>query len=330
MQPVIVTQVKMLLTGPSEPPPTAIIPHRMKPLVAAPEPLREATEVVPTVAPVAPAATPPEVSIHKTVAPHPASAGASPPCLPLGYCPALRGTASFPGAGHPREGQQASLLGDKYLLLEALEGSSLHRCLHIQTQEELVCKVTSPSYLIPPSQLVAFPFPSYLIYIEHRNSFLDPYIGSHLSIPCPIYNTFPPPLPNQLPHSLLVPGSSDQSGAVQQRATYCGVVALLCNCIHCHLRTRRKYPRPAAGQRRSHFRSLRPPPQLFPHLPPTDPRPKFPIFRLFFHPVFHNLAPQQPISGSAWQRLLRFGGELSPVGLPTIHKSSTRNFPTLF
>ena len=77
MQPVIVTQVKMLLTGPSEPPPTAIIPHRMKPLVAAPEPLREATEVVPTVAPVAPAATPPEVSIHKTVAPHPASAGAS-------------------------------------------------------------------------------------------------------------------------------------------------------------------------------------------------------------------------------------------------------------
>jgi len=133
----------MLLTGPSDPPPTAIIPHRMKPHVAPPEPLREATEVVPTVAPVAPAATPPEVSIHKTVGPHPASAGASPPCLPLGYCPALRGTASFPGAGHPREGQQASLLGDKYLLLEALEGSSLHRCLHIQTQEELVCKVVS-------------------------------------------------------------------------------------------------------------------------------------------------------------------------------------------
>ena len=245
--------------------------------------MREATEVVPTVAPVAPASTPPEVSIHKTVGPHPASAGASPPCLPLGYCPALRGTASFPGAGHPREGQQASLLGDKYLLLEALEGSSLHRCLHIQTQEELVCKVTSPSYLIPPSQLVAFPFPSYLIYIEHRNSFLDPYIGSHLSIPCTftILSHLPFPI-NSLPHSLLVPGSSDQSGVVQQRATYCGVVALLCNCIHCHLRTRRKYPRPAAGQRRSHFRSLRPPPQLFPHLPPKDPRPKFPIFRPFF------------------------------------------------
>ena len=71
----------MLLTGPSEPPPTAIIPHRMKPHVAPPEPLREATEVVPTVAPVAPAATPPEVSIHKTVGPHPASAGASLPAF---------------------------------------------------------------------------------------------------------------------------------------------------------------------------------------------------------------------------------------------------------
>ena len=148
----------MLLTGPSEPPPTAIIPHRMKPHVAPPEPLREATEVVPTVAPVAPAATPPEVSIHKTVGPHPASAGASPPCLPLGYCPALRGTASFPGAGHPREGQQASLLGDKYLLLEALEGSSLHRCLHIQTQEELVCKVTSLFLISSHSLAISCPF----------------------------------------------------------------------------------------------------------------------------------------------------------------------------
>ena len=203
MQPVIVTQVKMLLTGPSEPPPTAIIPHRMKPLVAAPEPLREATEVVPTVAPVAPAATPPEVSIHKTVAPHPASAGASPPCLPLGYCPALRGTASFPGAGHPREGQQASLLGDKYLLLEALEGSSLHRCLHIQTQEELVCKViTFLSYLFPPRHnepRCPYNLLSYLIYIKTRTSYSTP---TQPYFPAP--KTFPPP-PNQLPAPKLLP-----------------------------------------------------------------------------------------------------------------------------
>lgn len=45
--------------------------------------------------------------------------------------------------GHPREGQAASLLANKYLLLEELEGSSLHRCLHIPTRQEFVCKVMS-------------------------------------------------------------------------------------------------------------------------------------------------------------------------------------------
>lgn len=118
----------MLLTSTTSPTDTTTTSTiRMKPLVG-----REA------LAAVEPAGTP-EVSIHKTaVAPHPASAGATPPCLPLGYCPAPR-----PAPGHPREGQQATLLGGKYLLLEALEGSSLHRCLHIPTQEELVCKVVS-------------------------------------------------------------------------------------------------------------------------------------------------------------------------------------------
>ena len=43
--------------------------------------------------------------------------------------------------GHPREGQSASLLGGKYLLLEEIEGASLHRCLHIQSNQEYVCKV---------------------------------------------------------------------------------------------------------------------------------------------------------------------------------------------
>jgi len=43
--------------------------------------------------------------------------------------------------GHPREGQAASLLGGKYLLLEEIEGASLHRCLHIESNQEFICKV---------------------------------------------------------------------------------------------------------------------------------------------------------------------------------------------
>ena len=48
-------------------------------------------------------------------------------------------------AGHPREGQAASLLGGKYLLLEEIEGASLHRCLHIETNQEFICKVSKNS-----------------------------------------------------------------------------------------------------------------------------------------------------------------------------------------
>jgi tribbles-like protein len=125
----------MLLTGPphGDSPPHPAAP-RMKPLVPS----------MGHVEPVSSGATvqsggPAEVSIHKTVL-HPST----PPCLPLGYCSApLRSSPPGLGSGHPREGQQASLLGGKYLLLEALEDSSLHRCLHIPTQEELVCKVVS-------------------------------------------------------------------------------------------------------------------------------------------------------------------------------------------
>jgi len=85
-----------------------------------------------------------EVSINKTVIP----AIPVPLPLPLGYCPTLcrggpRGVAPSSLPGHPREGQSASLLGGKYLLLDELEGSSLHRCLDITTHEELVCKVVS-------------------------------------------------------------------------------------------------------------------------------------------------------------------------------------------
>jgi len=34
-----------------------------------------------------------------------------------------------------------SLLGGKYLLVEEMEGQAIHRCLHIETNEEFVCKV---------------------------------------------------------------------------------------------------------------------------------------------------------------------------------------------
>lgn len=231
----------MLLTGPSEPPPTAIIPHRMKPHVAPPEPLREATEAVPTVAPVAPAATPPEVSIHKTVGPHPASAGASPPCLPLGYCPALRGTASFPGAGHPREGQQASLLGDKYLLLEALEGSSLHRCLHIQTQEELVCKVTSLSIFLsfPRKKL---PFPSFHISFTSSRTGIPFLTLNTVLIPLP-----PPSSPNQLPQLFPSPSLLVEScGAVCNLLRCCAIASFViftpAESISCSTSTRSSWP----------------------------------------------------------------------------------------
>lgn len=37
---------------------------------------------------------------------------------------------------------QASIVADKYLLLDQVEGSSLYRCVDINTQEELVCKVS--------------------------------------------------------------------------------------------------------------------------------------------------------------------------------------------
>lgn len=36
---------------------------------------------------------------------------------------------------------QATVVADKYLLLDQVEGSSLYRCMDVNTQEELVCKV---------------------------------------------------------------------------------------------------------------------------------------------------------------------------------------------
>ena len=95
-----------------------------------------------TAPPSTPLPPPQEVSIHKTVIPPRTLSPPLPPTLcraPGPPCP----PASLPG--HPREGQSASLLGGKFILLDELEGSSLHRCLDINSQEELVCKV---SYLL--------------------------------------------------------------------------------------------------------------------------------------------------------------------------------------
>lgn len=120
-----------------------------------------------------------------------------------------------------------------------------------------------------------------------------------------------PSPPNQLPPPLSIgtPGSS----RVVHGATYCGVVAV----VQLHLLSSshpQKVSPPlgaAAGQRRSHFRSD-------PASSPATLAQHFPIF--IFRALLH-----QPFSGSAWQRLLRFGGELSepPVGLPRIQKSSS-------
>jgi len=93
-----------------------------------------------TAPPSTPLPPPQEVSIHKTVIPPRTLSPPLPPTLcraPGPPCP----PASLPG--HPREGQSASLLGGKFILLDELEGSSLHRCLDINSQEELVCKVVS-------------------------------------------------------------------------------------------------------------------------------------------------------------------------------------------
>ena len=81
-----------------------------------------------------------EVSIHKTVIP---PRTLSPPLCPPSLCRPSSASPSQPSLlTHPREGQSASLLGGKYILLDELEGSTLHRCLDISSQEELVCKVS--------------------------------------------------------------------------------------------------------------------------------------------------------------------------------------------
>lgn len=49
----------------------------------------------------------------------------------------------FPTAPALERKCTASLVGDKYLILDIPEGSTLNKCINVQTQEELVCKVIS-------------------------------------------------------------------------------------------------------------------------------------------------------------------------------------------
>ena len=52
----------------------------------------------------------------------------------------------FPAAPALERKCTASLVGDKYLILDIPEGSTLNKCINVQTQEELICKVTSSYY----------------------------------------------------------------------------------------------------------------------------------------------------------------------------------------
>ena len=129
----------MMLTpasSPTSPVSDSSLTSRVKPLEAPPSAVTMAPQAGQV--PIAQSLT--EVSIHKTVIPPPRL---SPPLCPVTLCrPPPVSPVSQAGLGHPREGQTASLLGGKYILLDELEGSTLHRCLDINSHEELVCKVS--------------------------------------------------------------------------------------------------------------------------------------------------------------------------------------------
>lgn len=61
------------------------------------------------------------------------------------FCPNLQPSSPPPCPSSPSSSSNkqfsASLVGNKYLMLEVVEGSTLCRCVNVHTQEELVCKV---------------------------------------------------------------------------------------------------------------------------------------------------------------------------------------------
>lgn len=61
---------------------------------------------------------------------------------PVPSCPPAPAPLGLPGDCHQtRHPLAASLVADKYLILEQLDGSSLYSCVNVHTQEDLVCKV---------------------------------------------------------------------------------------------------------------------------------------------------------------------------------------------
>lgn len=71
-----------------------------------------------------------------------AAAGAAGVTTPAASQPLFLPGDNNPGVRHPLT---ASLVADKFLLLEQLEGSSLYSCVNVHTQENLVCKVSGTS-----------------------------------------------------------------------------------------------------------------------------------------------------------------------------------------
>lgn len=114
----------MMFVSGSLPPSTSLIHHKQEDTRTNPAPTTELFIQKP-------AAAPPRTLSPPSLLP--------PPPQREGDCSLLPPPFLLPG--HPREGQTASLLGGKYLLLEEIEGASLHRCIHIHTNQQFVCKV---------------------------------------------------------------------------------------------------------------------------------------------------------------------------------------------
>jgi tribbles-like protein len=55
--------------------------------------------------------------------------------------PNLKPSSPLPSSSPSNKQFSASLVGNKYLMLEVVEGSTLCRCVNVHTKEELVCKV---------------------------------------------------------------------------------------------------------------------------------------------------------------------------------------------